>query len=130
MIVVDTNILVHLCLRNEQVQAVGKLLQDEPKWCAPALWRSELRNVLIGYVRRGELPIDRAIALQLEMEEMLSDSEHQPDSHTVLTLASESGCTPYDCEFVAVALALGIKLVTRDKKVLKAFPAIAIPLAA
>jgi predicted nucleic acid-binding protein len=46
----------------------------------------------------------------------------------VLELAHQSGCTAYDCEFIAVAKTLGAKLFTADKQVLKAFPKIAVPL--
>lgn len=36
---------------------------------------------------------------------------------------ADSNCSAYDCEFVSVAMRLGVKLLTADKKVLMAFPA-------
>ncbi len=48
------------------------------------------------------------------------------DSSKVLRLATDSGCTAYDCEFVSLAKSLNISLVTSDKKVLLAFPDIAV----
>lgn len=36
--------------------------------------------------------------------------------------ASTATSTAYDCEFVALAMRLGVKLVTTDSKLLKAFP--------
>ena len=50
------------------------------------------------------------------------------DSETVLELVSASRCTAYDCEFVALALDLEVPLITADRKVLDAFPRIAMPL--
>jgi len=44
----------------------------------------------------------------------------------VLGLAAQSGCTAYDCEFVALAADLGTRLVTADRRVLAAFPDIAV----
>lgn len=44
----------------------------------------------------------------------------------VLNLASMSGCSAYGCEFVALAEDLGLTLVSFDKKVLRAFPSIAV----
>jgi predicted nucleic acid-binding protein len=44
----------------------------------------------------------------------------------VLELASRSGCSAYDCEFVALAQDLEVPLVTNDRQILKAFPTIAI----
>jgi predicted nucleic acid-binding protein len=40
----------------------------------------------------------------------------------VLELVRDSNCTAYDCEFVALAMRLGVKLATMDAKILKAFP--------
>jgi predicted nucleic acid-binding protein len=44
-----------------------------------------------------------------------------------MRLTQESGCTAYDCEFVALAKYLDVKLVTTDKDLLKAFPRVAVP---
>ena len=47
----------------------------------------------------------------------------------VLELASDSRCSAYDCEYVALARALGVRLVTADQQILEAFPTIATSLA-
>ena len=44
----------------------------------------------------------------------------------VIQLAERSGCSAYDCEFVAVAEDLAVRLVTADRQVLQAFPSIAV----
>ena len=46
MIVVDTNILVYLYLPTKYTPHAEKLLENDPVWIAPYLWRSEFRNVL------------------------------------------------------------------------------------
>jgi predicted nucleic acid-binding protein len=51
------------------------------------------------------------------------------DSGRVLDLVRDSDCTAYDCEYVALAMHLGVKLVTMDGKLLKAFPKHAFSLA-
>lgn len=43
----------------------------------------------------------------------------------VLALARESGCSAYDCEFVSIAKSLDTALITADKKLIAAFPSIA-----
>jgi predicted nucleic acid-binding protein len=61
-------------------------------------------------------------------EERMRDHERMIDSRAVMTLAASSGCSAYDCEFVALADASGVPLVTADARILKAFPEIAQPL--
>jgi len=46
-------------------------------------------------------------------------------SHEVMMLVNQSGCTAYDCEYVAVALKRTLPLITFDQEVLKKFPGIA-----
>ena len=48
----------------------------------------------------------------------------------VLELVRGSDCSAYDCEFAALALQLGVKLVTMDSKLLGSFPEVAVPLPA
>ena len=52
----------------------------------------------------------------------MSGSEYDVDSYAVLRLAESSGCSAYDCEYVALAKELRVRLVTLDKQVLGAFP--------
>lgn len=130
MIVVDTNILAYLYLPGDKVAAARALLKHSPDWSAPILWRSEFRNILTGFVRREALTIEQAIAVQREAEGLLDGGEYHVDSRAVLQLVSDSGCSAYDCEFIALARQLGTKLVTMDKQLHRAFPADAVRLVA
>jgi len=125
MIVVDTNILAYLYLPGEFTVAAEALLESDPDWAAPVLWRSEFRNILAGYVRRGSLGFDQALAIQEEAESLLAGAEYEVDSRSVMLLVKDSDCSAYDCEFVALAGQLGTALVTMDSKLLRAFPQIA-----
>ena len=122
MIVVDTNVLAYLYLPGDFTQRAESLLKFDPHWNAPVLWRSEFRNILAGYMRRGALTLAHAVAVQREAEDMMRNAEFDVDSGKVMELVGDSDCSAYDCEFVAVANALDVKLVTMDKKLLKAFP--------
>ncbi len=124
MIVVDTNVLTYLLLPTPLTSAAETLYQRDPEWAAPLLWRSEFRNVLALYLRKGLLPLDRALALQEEAERLMAGREFQVQSSAVLQLAKASGCSAYDCEFIAVARDLGTRLYTADKGLLTAFPEI------
>ena len=72
--------------------------------------------------------LDVAIQVLEEAESQMRGKEYTVSSSKVLHLAEQSGCSAYDCEFVALADDLGVPLVTTDKKILRAFPAIAVAL--
>ena len=50
MIVVDTNILAYLYFPGDKTAEVKRLLKVDSEWAAPALWRSELLNLLCTYM--------------------------------------------------------------------------------
>jgi predicted nucleic acid-binding protein len=128
MIVVDTNILAYLYLPCDFTARAEELLQSDPNWVAPLLWRSEFRNILAGFMLRRAITFEQAKSLQKEAEALLAGSEYEVDSSAVLALVRDSDCSAYDCEFVALAEQLNVRLVTADKKVLRAFPKRAYPL--
>lgn len=72
------------------------------------------------------IDFETAINIQSQAELILVDNEYDVDSVSVLTLANQSNCSAYDCEFISLAKAIDTKLVTHDKKLIKAFPDIAI----
>lgn len=122
MIVVDTNVLAYLYLPGEHTAAAEALLERDADWAAPILWRSEFRNILAGYMRRKAITFEQANSLQQEAESLLAGAEFEVESLAVLELVRDSDCSAYDCEFIALAMKLDTKLVTLDKKLLRAFP--------
>ena len=128
MIVVDTNVIAYFWINGANTKFTENLLKKDSNWIAPFLWRSEFRNVLAGYLRKNLLPLDKALRLMSAAEEQLNNNEYLVTSDLVMNLVSLSSCSAYDCEFVALAKDFNINLVTSDKKILKEFPSIAIPL--
>lgn len=128
MIVVDTHVLAYLFIYGLHTPSAEALLVKEPQWMVLTLWRSEFRNILAGYVRRGDISFDVAYKILREAESLLAGNEYEADSLHVLQLVRESGCTACDCEFKVVAMKLNVKLVTMDKALLKGFPKLAVRL--
>ena len=128
MIVVDSNVIAYLYLPGEYTSAAEALLERDPDWAAPLLWRSEFRNILAGYMRRKAITFEQAGSLQTEAESLLAGAEYEVDSLSVLELVRDSDCSAYDCEFIALAQKLNTQLVTMDKKLLKVFPKCAVAL--
>lgn len=125
MIVVDTNVVAYLYIESEFTAKAEALLREDPEWAAPVLWRSEFRNVLAGALRRSFLSFDQARESASEAEALMAGNEHEVGTQQVLELVRDSGCSAYDCEFVALAQTLGVPLVTMDSQLLKAFPKVA-----
>ena len=122
MIVVDTNVIASLWVPNDMDVMSYKILEKDADWIAPLLWRSEFRNVLAIYLRADILEFSIALQVIEEAEQLMGSKEFEVNSTQVLSLVSDSLCSSYDCEFVALADDLNVKLVTFDKKILNEFP--------
>jgi predicted nucleic acid-binding protein len=122
MIVVDTNVIAALYLTNDFTAYAESLVLQETDWAAPMLWRSEMRNTFTKYLRAGLMSLEQIYQIQHEAEALMTANEYQTNSLAVLKLANASQCSAYDCEFIALARHLGVKLVTQDKQILAQFP--------
>jgi predicted nucleic acid-binding protein len=126
VIVVDTNLVAYLLINGPHTTLAERVFEYDPEWGAPLLLQSEFRNVLARRVRAGESPLESAFAAARAAELLVEEREFQPAGEHVLRLAEVSGCSAYDCEFVAVARDLGVPLVTFDREVIRAFPNVAL----
>ncbi len=128
MIVVDTNTIGYLYLSSDRSDQAEKALLIDSEWVAPIIWRSEFRNVLALYIRKNILILEDAIRIMDEATLLMQGGEYETVSLQVLQLVGESTCSAYDCEFVALARDLNVRLLTVDKQILKQFPNEAISL--
>ncbi len=126
MIVCDTNLLVYLLLPGEHTEAAERVLDLDPEWSAPVLWRSEFRNVLAVYLRKKLLAREDALEAYDQAQQVVRGREHEVETEGVLDLVLRSACSAYDGEFVWLARQLDVPLVTSDARVLGAFPTIAV----
>ena len=125
MIVVDTQMLSYSTIAGAYTSLAAGVRAKDQDWTAPALWRSEFRNILAGYLRRGEMTFAGALNVFAAAEQLLLADQTSSTSR-VIELIQSSPCTAYDLEFVAVAQRLGLTLVTNDQQVLAAFPETAV----
>lgn len=125
MIVVDSNVIAGLWVPTPKDELVYKVLREEPDWTAPLLWRSEMRNVVGLYLRKEIFDLPAAIQIMQEAETFMKDREFEINTLQVMRLVSESTCTAYDCEFVALAKEMDVSLVTFDRQICQEFPDIA-----
>lgn len=122
MIVVDVNLIAYLLIEGEHTAESEAVLQRDGAWAAPLLWRSEWRNVLATYLRTGRLSLADALERVSAAQALLEGREYLVGDESVMNLAARSECSAYDCEYVALAETLDVRLVTSDTQVLAAFP--------
>jgi predicted nucleic acid-binding protein len=122
LIVADTNVIAYLAITSPYTPLAERLFLEDPDWIVPRLWRSEFRSVLSLYLRKSLMSLDEAIQVQSAMEELFEGREYDIPSLDVLKLIDSSGCSAYDCEFVALANSAAVTMVTMDKKLARNFP--------
>lgn len=125
MIVVDVNVVAYYFIEGEKTALARELMRRDPDWRLPSLWRHEYLNVLATYTRRGGATVAEARTLWRRAVELLSRREEPVDPEAALGLAVEHPVSAYDGQYVALAQRLGTAFVTEDRRLLKAFPAIA-----
>lgn len=128
MIVADATVITALCVDGDHTNLAELVMERDPIWIAPALWRSEVRNALAKYLHHGLMGMESVLVSLHMAEEAIAGREYTVDSRKVLELSARFDCSAYDCEYVALAQDLEVTLVTLDKQILKAFPKIAVSL--
>ena len=125
MIVIDTNVVVGMVVGGPNAVDAVALFERDADWAAPPIVMSELRNVLVGSLRRGTITIEDATISCDYAAAILGDRITSVDSSQVLDVAMECGLTAYDAEFVALARTLGVPLATLAGGILEGAPDVA-----
>jgi predicted nucleic acid-binding protein len=125
MIVADVNLIAALVFESPTSHLAESVFASDPQWTAPHLWRSELLNILATQNRVVGMPVEDAIRAYDAAESVIIAAPDDVEAATVLRLASQHRLTAYDSEYFALALLLGIRLVTFDTKLRRAASAIA-----
>jgi len=125
LIVADTNLIAYHFIEGPLSQDAQRVRGRDADWYAPPQWQSEFLNVLWLSIRRAAISAAMADQAYVHAATLIRTTQ-RPHFRAVLRLAVDSGCSPYDCEFVALAQATHVPLVTNDRKVLAAFPDVAV----
>ena len=125
MIVVDTNVMMRLVVGGVEGEDAARLLRRDAEWAAPGILLSELRNVLVGLVRRDVVTANQAKAMSDDALEVFQDRIISVIDTRVIDTALECDLTAYDAEFVVLARTLGVPLATSDRAILSGAPDVA-----
>ena len=85
-----------------------------------------MRSVLALYLRKRLLDLPTVLTVMARAEMQRAGHEYSVPSARVLKAAARSRCSAYDRESAVLAEELGTRVVTTDKRLAKAFPAVAI----
>lgn len=122
MIVVDTNVVAYFFIEGEKTVAARALREADRDWRLPPLWQHAYLNVLATFTRRGGMDSASARTLWRAASALLAGNEQDVDMEAALQLSILHGISAYDAQFVALAQALDVKLVTEDQRLLQVFP--------
>ena len=101
-------------------------MTEIPNGRRPRLWRSEFRSVLVQHLRHSDLARSLADDAWATATALVAEQEAPPEA--VLDAALAGSLSAYDAEFAALATHLGVPLVTDDKRLRAAVPALAVSL--
>ena len=122
MIAVDSNVLAYLLIDGVRTTEARLLLERDPDWHSDAFALVELTNILVTMVRAGQLDISRATLALAEAQALLDPGLHFVAHPEALNLANRFRVSAYDARYLGVALALGVRLVSEDRRLRKAAP--------
>jgi predicted nucleic acid-binding protein len=128
VIVVDANVIAYAVIPGAKTTLALAAIERDAEWVAPQLWRSEFRNILATSVRTRRLTLDQALAAWKQAVRLVAETALDVDCEHVLKLSAQSGASAYDCEYVALAQVLALRLVTADGPLARRFPKVAIDL--
>lgn len=123
VVVVDTNILAYLLISGDRTTEAQALFVQDTDWKSEAFLLVEFSNILATYQRLGELSGSQAQGLLNEAEARMNSLIILPHI-TALRTARKFSVSAYDARFLATAENLGARLVTEDKKLRAAAPAL------
>lgn len=126
MIVIDVNILFYFLHSGQHTVTARDVYEHDSDWIAPTLIYSEFQNILASNFRRGFVSEWQCLEAWRESLILLENNVVDPDWEVSLALALKHQITSYDSQYVEVARARRLPLVTEDRELLRKFPGIAI----
>jgi len=116
-VVVDASVAAKWFFPEEHSQAAKRLFSRRCQLIAPDLLAAEFGNLTWKRVRRRELTPDDASSLILDFFRLpLSLISSGPLLPIALDMAIDTGCSVYDCLYLALALNQDAVLVTADQR--------------
>ena len=130
MIVVDVNVLIYALVAGPNSDAARRVFDADPEWIAPSLLQHEFLNVLATLERKGVMSAGDCQKTWQHAVKLIGNGLVETEPAATLKLAMKHRVTSYDAQYIQVALAEGLPLVTEDAELLRKFPKTAVSIQA
>lgn len=123
MVLVDTNIIVALLVRNTPWFSRARTMYErDDDWRSESHAMVELTNVLTRYVRVGEFEEAPALDMLDAAQARFAGGLYLVSHSEAMRMALARKVSAYDARFLVAAQSLGTRLVTEDTKLRRAAP--------
>jgi predicted nucleic acid-binding protein len=126
VIVADTCLIFHLFNETALTASAQALLNKDPHWIMPPLWKEEYASILSKLARKEMRAIDEVIGHFNFTVEELKNCEINVDTKKALEISIKYKISVYDAHFIALAINFNSLLVTEDKEILKNCPTLSL----
>lgn len=129
MIIVDCTAIADFFIGEAEIQkAAQSLLELDPEWVSPVLWRYEFGNVLRSQVRAGKISVKLMSRYLRAAENIVLESVVELDSVAVGEIAHAHELSFYDASYVWLGQVRGISFYSRDDKLRRKCPSLVFPM--
>jgi predicted nucleic acid-binding protein len=129
MIVVDCTAIADFYIGETSCQKSAQaLLEMDPDWISPVLWRYEFGNVLRSQVRGGRISPDLMYRYLREAEGIVMESVMTLDAVAVGEMANTHDLSFYDASYVWLGQVRGLPFYSRDGKLRRKCPDLVLPM--
>jgi predicted nucleic acid-binding protein len=122
MLLVDTNVVAYLLIEGNHTEAAQQLRRRDPDWRSEAFLLVEFTNVLASSIATGRMTFGLAEDFLGKAVALFDGKLRSMPPASVLAAAVRHGVSAYDARFLALAEAIGLPIVTEDKKLRAAAP--------
>jgi predicted nucleic acid-binding protein len=124
VVIVDTNVVAWLYMGGDPSARARALFARDPDWRSEHLVLVELTNVLATIMRTRNMAVARAREVFEDAQAMLARRLVEIDHGDAIEFAHRYRVTAYDARFLVAAAALDTRLVTEDRALRRAAPAL------
>ena len=122
MIVVDVNIVTYALMGAGHYEETMRLWERDNDWRMPELWKHEFQNVLVTSMRAGHITLDGARLLMNQALRLFTPAQCRVGLTEALKISHSYGVTGYDGQYLGLALALRVPLISEDRRLRMAAP--------